>query len=113
MLTMKPKQKKSPVAAELAAEEKTIRVMIELFCRDHHNCKSLCDPCHELLEYAIARVKECPLQEKRTTCGQCRIHCYKPEMQKRIKEVMRYAGPRMLKAHPVLAVKHLLKGLKK
>jgi hypothetical protein len=34
-------------------------------------------------------------------------------MQKKIKAVMRYAGPRMLKAHPILAAKHLLKALTK
>ena len=97
----------------LAGERETIRVMIALYCHDHHHTSSPCEPCRELLEYAIERVKQCPLQEQRTTCGKCHIHCFKPSMQKKIKEVMRYAGPRMLKTHPLLAAKHMLKGLAK
>ena len=96
-----------------AEERKTISVMIAFYCRDHHHCETPCEPCRELLEYAIERVRQCPLQEKRTICGKCHIHCFKPSMQKKIKEVMRYAGPRMLKAHPVLAAKHMLKSLGK
>jgi len=99
---------------EMESEWRTIKVMVELYCRDHHDCKSPpCAACRELIEYAIARVKQCPLKEQRTTCGKCEIHCYKPVMKKQIKEVMRYAGPRMLKAHPLLAAKHILKGLRK
>ncbi|MEA1922331.1 MAG: nitrous oxide-stimulated promoter family protein [Pseudomonadota bacterium] len=97
----------------LAEERETISVMIDLYCRDHHQSTPPCESCRELLEYAIERVRQCPLQEERTTCGRCPIHCYKPSMQKKIKAVMRYAGPRMLKAHPLLAAKHLLKSLAK
>ena len=31
-------------------------------------------------------------------------------MRERVKEVMRYAGPRMIVRHPVLAVFHLIDG---
>jgi len=99
---------------QLAAETETIRVMIELYCRAHHDCRQPpCTECRELFEYAVERVRRCPLGERRTTCGKCEIHCYKPAMRKRIIEVMRYAGPRMLREHPRLAARHLLRGLKK
>ncbi len=96
-------------------EDKTIKIMVELFCRERHGRERhggdfLCDECRELLEYARARVRQCPLKEQRTTCGKCEIHCYKPAMRQRIQEVMRYAGPRMFKVHPLLAARHLLKG---
>lgn len=100
----------NPVPAE---DIKTIQVMVNLFCRDHHHGLTPCEQCLELLEYTVERVKQCPLQEQRTTCGKCHVHCFKPSMQKKIREVMRYAGPRMLKAHPVLAAKHILKVLVK
>ena len=29
-------------------------------------------------------------------CSACKVHCYSKEMQEKIKEVMKYAGPRML-----------------
>ena len=35
-------------------------------------------------------------------------HCYKPEMRERIRQVMRYSGPRMITKHPVAAIRHLL-----
>ena len=105
--------KKTATPAGIVGEVETISIMIELYCHDHHGGQPLCDSCRELLDYAIDRVRRCPLQEKRTTCGKCEIHCYKPVMRKRIKEVMRYAGPRMFRAHPLLAAKHLLKGMVK
>ena len=87
-----------------AAEIKTIEVMINLFCHDHHS-STPCDQCLELLEYTLGRVRQCPLGEQRKTCGQCHVHCFKPSMRKKIKDVMRYAGPRMLKTHSVLAAR--------
>lgn len=103
---------KSSVDNLVPAEEiKTIQVMVNLFCRDHHHGSPPCEQCLELLEYTMERVKQCPLQEQRTTCGKCHVHCFKPSMQKKIREVMRYAGPRMLKTHPVLAAKHMFKVL--
>lgn len=34
-------------------------------------------------------------------------NCYSKEMQEEIRKVMRYAGPRMLFVHPVLAIRHV------
>ncbi len=106
--------KENNLSAELETEGRTIRVMVEIYCRDHHDCQSPpCADCCELVDYAIAKVKKCPLQEKRTTCGKCEIHCYQPAMKKMIKEVMRYSGPRMLKTHPLLTARHMLKAMSK
>ena len=33
-------------------------------------------------------------------------HCYAPAQRQAIKDVMRYAGPRMLLSHPVMTVCH-------
>lgn len=87
--------------------------MVAMYCRNHHHSAEICADCQKLLDYAEEKLQHCPLKEKRTTCGTCQIHCYKPEMKKRIKEVMRYAGPRMIKHHPLLALKHVAKGLKR
>ena len=46
--------------------------------------------------------------ETKTFCSACKVHCYRPEMREKIRAVMRWAGPRMLFVHPVLAVRHLL-----
>jgi len=97
------------MAGRLAKEEKTILAMIRLFCRRHHKHKGegLCPECGQLLEYAKARLSKCPFGENKGPCAKCLIHCYTPAMRKRIIEVMRYSGPRMLLHHPVLALHHL------
>jgi len=97
------------MAGKLAREEKTVSEMIRLFCRGRHKPKGrgLCPDCTELLAYAGARLEECPFGEKKGPCSKCSIHCYSPAMRKRVIEVMRYSGPRMLLHHPILALRHL------
>jgi hypothetical protein len=92
----------------MAREDKTVAVMIGLYCRGQHGSSSLCAPCSELLAYANERLKECPFQEGKTTCAKCPVHCFKPAMRERIKAVMRYSGPRMLRSHPILAMRHFM-----
>jgi len=96
-------------------EARTVEVMILRFCRDRHGTKGEvpCKECRDLLTYAHRRLKHCPFQENKTTCGKCPVHCYAPQMREKIRDVMRYAGPRMLLTHPVMAIAHLLDGLRK
>jgi hypothetical protein len=100
----------------LAREEKTIAAMIDLYCRDHHADRRTggapCPECAELLEYARVRLEKCRYGADKPTCANCETHCYRPEMRERVRRVMRYSGPRMLKRHPVLAVAHLVDGRK-
>jgi hypothetical protein len=74
---------------------------------------SLCPDCQELQVYTDTRLAKCPYQEGKTTCVKCPTHCYNKHMKNKVQEVMRYAGPRMLHRHPVLALFHLFDGLKK
>lgn len=105
---------KSKVHPRMKRERQTVEYMIDIYCRDHrHTSEELCDECRELAEYARFRLKNCPFQENKTTCGNCPIHCYKPNMRQKICEVMRYAGPRMIRYHPLLAVGHMIDGLRK
>ena len=95
-------------------ERKTVEHMIGIYCRAHHQTRGeLCGDCRDLLEYARVRLKNCIFQENKTTCGNCPVHCYKPGMRDKIREVMRYSGPRMIRRHPLLAVGHMIDGLKK
>jgi hypothetical protein len=55
----------------------------------------------------------CPFHPDKPPCSKCPVHCYNPALRERIREVMRYAGPRMLGKHPVMAVRHLIDGLPK
>jgi hypothetical protein len=95
-------------------EQKTVENMISICCRDHHHTtEGLCFECRELAEYARLRLQNCPFQENKTTCGNCPIHCYKPQMREKIRDVMRYSGPRMIRHHPLLAIGHMIDGLRK
>jgi hypothetical protein len=107
----KPKSNMHP---RMKRERRTVEAMINIYCRDHHHTRDeLCEECRELLAYARLRLKNCPFQENKTTCGKCPVHCYKPVMREKIREVMRYAGPRMIQHHPLLAIGHMIDGLKK
>ncbi len=61
-----------------------------------------------LFEYASYRLAKCPYGEEKPTCQKCPIHCYTRDKREQMQEVMRFAGPRMLLSHPILAVRHLL-----
>ncbi|MBN1312100.1 MAG: nitrous oxide-stimulated promoter family protein [Anaerolineae bacterium] len=92
----------------LKRERYTIQVMIRLYCRQHHHSPdTLCPECQELLAYAEQRLERCPFQANKPTCARCPIHCYKADKREQVRRVMRYAGPRMMLYHPILALWHL------
>jgi hypothetical protein len=85
--------------------------MLQIYCADKHaGAASLCTDCASLFAYAEQRLEKCPYGDDKPTCANCPIHCYHPRLREQIKEVMRYAGPRMIRRHPVLATLHLLEG---
>lgn len=96
-------------------ERETVARMIGLYCRQQHGSSQgePCAECRQLLEYALLRLRHCPFQEGKTTCGNCPIHCYKPAMREKIRAVMAFSGPRMVWRHPILGLCHLLDGLRK
>lgn len=90
-------------------EKELVSQMIALYCkRKHQERKGLCKECEELMDYARMRSDKCPFMETKTFCSNCRVHCYKPEMREKIKEVMRFSGPRMIFTHPIIAIKHVI-----
>ena len=93
-------------------ETKTVRLMIELYCRDQHGREGLCDACRALADYAAKRIAKCPFGKDKPACSDCTVHCFKPDMRAQIREVMRYSGPRMTWRHPLLALDHLKRKMK-
>ncbi|MFC1764263.1 nitrous oxide-stimulated promoter family protein [Planctomycetota bacterium] len=94
--------------------QQTIETMIGIYCRGNHRTQEdFCNDCAELLSYAEQRLARCPFLPKKPPCSKCPVHCYKPAMREKIRQVMRYAGPRMLGKHPVMAMRHLIEGLRK
>lgn len=93
----------------LKQERKTVDAMVRLYCKAHHRGHELCESCRELLEYADGRLAACPFGDRKPTCRKCPVHCYRKQMKERITEVMRFAGPRMVLRHPLMAMRHLLR----
>ena len=97
-------------------EIRSVTQMIEYFCQKKHKesyNNELCDECKSLSDYARSRTERCPFMESKTFCNNCKVHCYSPEMRKRIKEVMRFSGPRMMIYHPVMCIRHAISRSKK
>ena len=88
-------------------EKRTVRHMIELWCRKNHGGQGLCAECRELLEYSLARLEHCKFGNAKTKCHKCPVHCYRPDMREKIRTVMRFSGPRMLLYHPLEALRYL------
>lgn len=93
----------------LEREFLTMTKMVGIYCNDHHgNGTELCEDCARFLDYAEVRLDKCPYGEDKPTCSNCPIHCYKPEQRELARQIMRYAGPRMLLKHPILTISHYL-----
>jgi hypothetical protein len=98
----------------LNREWKTMETMITIHCRDQHGSSMmLCAECRELLDYAGVRLERCQFGAEKPTCANCPVHCYQRTRRDQVKAVMRYAGPRMLWEHPVMALHHWLDGFRK
>ena len=95
-----------------AREFRMIANMLGMYCRSHHRPTHarLCLECLELHDYARRRLERCVFGEAKPTCANCTVHCYKTSKREHIRQVMRWAGPRMLWRHPMLAVRHILDG---
>jgi hypothetical protein len=101
--------------SRLAREYETIRKMVKIYCHDHHsgtaNCP--CAECRAFLYYAGQRLERCPYGQGKPTCARCPIHCYKRRQRQQAREIMRYAGPRMLLRHPWATLRHSLDKLRR
>ena len=96
----------------LRVEESTlIERMIRYYCQHRHATPhgQLCAECEGLLTYARQRIAHCHYGDDKPTCRKCPVHCYSPNKREQIKEVMKFAGPRMLAHGDLAALKHLLR----
>jgi hypothetical protein len=94
-------------------ERTTVAAMIRMNCRENHKSKELCSECTSLLDYARTRLDKCPFQEGKTTCARCPVHCFNPDMREKVRQVMRFAGPRMMYKHPLKTLFHIIDGRRK
>lgn len=93
----------------LRSEAQTLRAMTDMFCSAHHSTAKgeLCPDCQAFVDYALKRLACCPYGEEKPVCGSCKIHCYKPAEREIARGIMRWAGPRLLFRHPLMAIGHI------
>lgn len=90
-----------------------IEKMIAMYCCAVHtpvasiDALAMCPQCAQLAAYASQRLQRCVFGEAKPVCAKCPIHCYRPELRQQMIAVMRFAGPRMLLTHPLLALQHM------
>lgn len=94
-------------------QKKDIRLIgkfVEVYCSgkhpgSEHTCVALpadlgervvCPECASFLEYAVTKRLKCPLEAEKPTCKHCRIHCYDKLRREKVREVMSYAGRKLM-----------------
>ncbi len=86
---------------------KTTKSMVQMYCRHKHGHHIPCDDCLNFLQYANKRLLKCRYAKFKPVCQKCKTHCYSKKYKQMAKEIMSYAGPRMIYKHPLLAIYHL------
>ncbi len=92
---------------EIDKEKRIVAQMITLYARYHRHEPGIEQEMENLRVYCMARLEHCRWGEGKPACQHCQVHCYAPEKRERIRQVMRWAGPRMLWHHPGAVLWHL------
>ncbi|QSX08456.1 nitrous oxide-stimulated promoter family protein [Alkalibacter rhizosphaerae] len=90
-----------------AKEKRIFETMTIIYCTKHHAGRSPCPSCGNLITYAWQRIDHCPHGSAKPFCSKCSIHCFHPNERQKVKNVMRYSGPRMIFHSPLDAFRHL------
>lgn len=95
--------------AEKKLEKSTIEKIAGIYCSNKHGVTGvLCYDCSKLLADTIHLVNKCPYSPK-PACGACKTNCFSVEHKRKMNQVMKYSGARMLFRHPILTINHLWK----
>ncbi len=97
------RKRKSRIDKEKALVER----MIRLYCRHAESNSELCNSCKELIIYAHRKLDLCRYGNAKGNCSNCTLHCYAPKNREKIRQVMRYVGPRMIILSPLDFWQHL------
>ncbi|MDT3388222.1 MAG: nitrous oxide-stimulated promoter family protein [Bacteroidota bacterium] len=98
---------------KIERDKQTIRFMVRLYCKHHLHELEPSEDYQQLIDYSCQRLNHCPFGEQKPACKRCKVHCYKPDMRRRMREVMRWTGPRMLFYSPRATLRHLIQSLKR
>ena len=88
-------------------DKATIRLMIDIYCRHRLGLMETPERFKALADYACRRLDHCRWGEAKPACKDCPVHCYAPKKREEIRQVMCWAGPRMILHSPMAALRHL------
>ena len=96
-------------------DRRTLEAIGHIYCAAHHegekDAAGLCPDCRNTIDATLQRATDCPFGHEHN-CQDCTVHCQRGEAQERIQEIMRYAAPRMMYKHPIMAAGYLRKKLR-
>lgn len=91
---------------DIRAEYDLVCEMIDLFARKKDTYSS--NEISDLKAYVKERLISCRQRPDKPFCSYCKTHCYKADMRERIREVMKYSGPRFIFYRPRASINHFL-----
>ncbi|MCS2716230.1 nitrous oxide-stimulated promoter family protein [Bacteroides thetaiotaomicron] len=91
----------------ITQEKRTVEIMIRLYCRKKRRMQPFVRSAKSCSATHMPVLTIVRSERKKSSCKKCPVHCYKPAMRKRMREVMRFSGPRMLFYAPLEAIRHL------
>ena len=97
-------------------EKRIVGLMIELYCHKKHNTtkKELCADCASLKTFCHSKLDKCPFGDEKGACSDCGVHCYKNTVERdKIRDVMRFSGPRMIMYYPWDSLLHIVRRKRK
>ncbi len=97
-------------------DRKTLEAIGRIYCSAHHDglkdAASLCPSCRQAVDRTLERTASCPYGHE-GNCEDCDIHCQRGEAREQIREIMRYAAPRMAFRHPLMTIGYLRKKVRR
>ena len=94
-------------------DRRTLAAIGSIYCKGNHPSAQrdetgMCPECRAVIEATAQRAEACPFGHE-GNCQDCSVRCQRGEAQVRIKQIMRYAAPRMAFRHPLMTLEYLRK----
>lgn len=108
-----PKRKEPELKNTVPKEKETIRKTFGEYCNANHGTDGgkLCAKCTAVLSTVMIKISRCPYGIGKPICEQCETPCFGERFTNEFTTIMKGGQKKMLLSHPIMAVKHKLKGL--
>ena len=91
---------------KLSEEYEIVCEMIDLYHRTNDRFSD--GEISDLRAYIRRELSSCIHGSSKPFCSYCKIHCCEPTMREKIRDIMKFSGPRFIFYRPGMSIKHLL-----